>query len=583
MALNGFALGGAAQGMDAARGLDIQQQNSNQNYQLGLGRLQLEQQAQKNAQQRFDQSRMDKVLSDSKTDIFTAITQAKASGASNAQVLKTFAPALNMLKETYKKAGIDPATAVDVPLQSTLGGTPSFNVASLVEGASSKYDVPQDQLHNAIQTESGGNPNAVNAKSGATGIAQFTPGTASSRGVNARDPNSAIPGMASYVSDLRKQFGGNIGLAWAAYNWGPGNVQKWIQNGADPKKLPKETAAYVESVTGKPVQDWMQVGQSSDQKPGQQDPMAEVNHWTQVLSGLGNYATPGMKEAVKMRLQDALNRAAPNTTVHFAKTEDGDEVPVVIHQQGGNVSVTDVNGNPYQVPKSGSNDASAIVDAIASGKQPPVFTGLYKNTKAIRAEAARRGIDVSELQLEWKSAQKQVQSLNGPQMVKYKALAGSVINTIDEVRNLSEQMKNSGIPALNSAKIQTLIKTEGNTPAGQLATRYQAAVNTLKEEFANLANGGYAPTEPAWALANQQINGNYGVNQLSAGLTEVQRLIRYRMNAIPNMNTLGPGANNKYIGGGQQQPQQGGHSAAPAAAPAVPPPPPGFVVVSPGK
>jgi len=54
----------------------------------------------------------------------------------------------------------------------------------------------------------------------------------------------------------------------------------------------------------------------------------------------------------------------------------------------------------------------------------------------------------------------------------------------------------------------------------------------LKEEFANLANGGYAPTEAAWSLANSQINANYGVDQLKASLTEVRRLIGYRVNSI---------------------------------------------------
>jgi hypothetical protein len=68
-------------------------------------------------------------------------------------------------------------------------------------------------------------------------------------------------------------------------------------------------------------------------------------------------------------------------------------------------------------------------------------------------------------------------------------------------------MQNSGIPLLNKAKLTAYIQTEGHSENGQLATRYINAVNTLKEEFANLANGGYAPTEPAWKLADEQING----------------------------------------------------------------------------
>ena len=80
----------------------------------------------------------------------------------------------------------------------------------------------------------------------------------------------------------------------------------------------------------------------------------------------------------------------------------------------------------------------------------------------------------------------------------------------------------------------------------------------MKEEFANLAAGGYAPTESAWKLADQQIHANYGVNQLNASLDEIQRLIRYRVNAIPNLRTLGPGADNRYTGYGQSHDGNGG-------------------------
>lgn len=153
--------------------------------------------------------------------------------------------------------------------------------------------------------------------------------------------------------------------------------------------------------------------------------------------------------------------------------------------------------------------------------------------------------------MEYEAAKKQILSLNSSQMVRYAGLSNSVVNTIDRVNELARQMQNSGITGLNAAKIATLKNTAGNTPAGQLATQYETAVNTLKEEFANLAQGGFAPTEAAWDLANQQINGNYGVDQLKSSLGEVQRLVRYRLNGIPNMGTLGPGAANRYVNGGE--------------------------------
>lgn len=286
---------------------------------------------------------------------------------------------------------------------------------------------------------------------------------------------------------------------------------------------------------------------------------SDVDRFTMALATLPATAPPNLKEAIKLRLQQAIQQETPEASVHFMKMDDGSEKPLVITKRGANVTITDTNGNKY-VPPNGADgektSAQEIAGAIMDGKQPPATTGLYKQGAAVKAELARKGFDLTNAQLEWQAAQKQVQSLNGPQMTRYAGLAKSVVNTIDEVKSLSQEMQNSGVPLLNAAKIQAYIQTEGNSKNGQLAARYLAAVNTLKEEFANLAQGGYAPTEAAWTLANQQINGNYGVQQLSASLNEVQRLINYRLQGIPNFSKLGPDAPNRYKPTGSTQPAE---------------------------
>jgi hypothetical protein len=213
----------------------------------------------------------------------------------------------------------------------------------------------------------------------------------------------------------------------------------------------------------------------------------------------------------------------------------------------------------FKTEKGFTGQVADLSEAIKKGDQPPVLTGLYGLSGPIRQRLEKDGFDLAKAQLEWQRAQKQITSLNGPQQVRFVGLANSVVNTIDEVRDLSEKMKLSGVPIANRAEMAAYAQTQGNTENGQLTARYLAAVNTLKEEFANLANGGYAPTEAAWALANGQINGDYGVKQLGASLDEVQRLINYRLKAMPGLSTMGPGAPNTYL------PQQGG--ANPNAAP----------------
>ena len=195
---------------------------------------------------------------------------------------------------------------------------------------------------------------------------------------------------------------------------------------------------------------------------------------------------------------------------------------------------------------SNTGPVKEIKGAIERGEQPPELTGLYKYAAGVRAGLAADGFDLAKANIEWQRAKKQVASLNSTQMQKFAGLSDSVSNTINEVNDLAGQMKQSGITALNRLNLEYLANVKGNSPEGLLAIKYITAVGTLKEEFANLANGGYAPTEPAWALANKQINENYGVDELNASLIEIQRLINYRKNAMPGFATMGPGAPNRY-------------------------------------
>ena len=110
----------------------------------------------------------------------------------------------------------------------------------------------QSLINAVIQVESGGDPNAVSSK-GARGLMQLMPATA-------RDPGFGIPPAkddsnaenlrvgTAYLNALLQKYNGNLDYALAAYNWGLGNTDRWISQGADPAKLPKETRDYIPKV-----------------------------------------------------------------------------------------------------------------------------------------------------------------------------------------------------------------------------------------------------------------------------------------------------------------------------------------------
>ncbi len=90
--------------------------------------------------------------------------------------------------------------------------------------AAMKWDVSAALLSAQLLAESNFDPSAVSS-AGASGIAQFMPGTAAAYGLrDPFDPVQAIEAQAHLMSDLLKQFGGKPALALAAYNAGPGAV-----------------------------------------------------------------------------------------------------------------------------------------------------------------------------------------------------------------------------------------------------------------------------------------------------------------------------------------------------------------------
>lgn len=114
-----------------------------------------------------------------------------------------------------------------------------------------------DLLHGVMMTESSGNPLAYNTSSGAAGAYQFMPATARDMGLRVDstvderlDPEKSRAAASVYMRQLLKRYDGNVDNALRAYNWGMGNVDKWISNGSDISQLPKETREYTGKVYG---------------------------------------------------------------------------------------------------------------------------------------------------------------------------------------------------------------------------------------------------------------------------------------------------------------------------------------------
>jgi soluble lytic murein transglycosylase-like protein len=151
-------------------------------------------------------------------------------------------------------AGLGPqATAATSALASVgaTGAVPTGTGASLtgvpygdeITAAAQRHGIDPALLAGLVRQESNFNAAAVSS-AGARGLTQLMPGTAAGLGVtDPTDPAQALDGGARYLKQQLDAFGGDVTKALAAYNAGPGAVQRY--GGVPPYA---ETQAYVQKV-----------------------------------------------------------------------------------------------------------------------------------------------------------------------------------------------------------------------------------------------------------------------------------------------------------------------------------------------
>jgi soluble lytic murein transglycosylase-like protein len=136
-------------------------------------------------------------------------------------------------------APVPAQVAVAGPETPPVAAEPAPSPMELADAAADRYGLPRELVRSVMAAESGFQPKAISPK-GAIGLMQLMPDTAQQLGANAHDPAQNVDAGARYLRDLLEKYNYGLRHALAAYNAGPGAVDKY--KGVPPYR---ETINYI--------------------------------------------------------------------------------------------------------------------------------------------------------------------------------------------------------------------------------------------------------------------------------------------------------------------------------------------------
>ncbi|MFD3445992.1 lytic transglycosylase domain-containing protein [Microbacteriaceae bacterium 4G12] len=188
-----------------------------------------------------DKTAFQQILESQAATNVTANTQSKETLATNESINDPYVT--QEIARRFSSAGADTwNVAQHYTIQPVLSKYKNI-YGDIIQEMSTRYGVPKELIQKMIEVESSYNPNTVSS-AGAMGLMQLMPENVKEQGVtNPFDPKQNIEAGVKEISGYLKKYNGDLVLSLAAYNAGPGNVQKY--GGIPPFR---ETQNYIKKI-----------------------------------------------------------------------------------------------------------------------------------------------------------------------------------------------------------------------------------------------------------------------------------------------------------------------------------------------
>jgi hypothetical protein len=299
-------------------------------------------------------------------------------GAANPQ------PISGAIAQPNPNGASQPVDTVGVPqMTAATGGLPATQNGQ-VGGK------PLDPLQRSVMTSESNGQAAATSPKGAQGTMQTMPGTLQNPGFGvqpARDGSDAEKQRVGvdYLSAMLQRYG-NPSDALAAYNWGPQNADKWIQDGRKPDKLPPATANYIKTTLGRLQQGQQQSQQEQQQVAALKQPSAADQVQAHENAGAG-LPVPAYQQAVQAQakqvamFRDAAQKAQQAGNVKAAMTFNAQADKLV--DQG-----LDLQKKAFDVQKEANTETAKLAVGVQDQSSYNNFRRQVQNNPAMQQAVA---------------------------------------------------------------------------------------------------------------------------------------------------------------------------------------------------